>query len=51
MSEATLSAAGVAGPLGIGLAAALVFIFGLQSLYYWTVLRNTTDAKLDAARS
>ncbi len=34
--------------LGVGLAAALVFILGLQSLYYWTVLRNTTDAKLAA---
>jgi hypothetical protein len=49
--DSASSTAGVAVPLGIGLAAALVFIFGLQSLYYWTVLRNTTDAKLDAARS
>ncbi len=49
--DSASSTAGVAVPLGIGLAAALMFIFGLQSLYYWTVLRNTTDAKLDAARS
>ena len=49
--DPTTSAAGVAVPLGIGLATALVFILGLQSLYYLTILRNTTDAKLDAARS
>ena len=49
--DPTTSAAGVDAPLGIGLAAALVFILGLQSLYYLTILRNTTDAKLDAAKS
>jgi hypothetical protein len=49
--DPTTSTAGVAVPLGIGLAAALVIILGLQSLYYLTILRNTTDAKLDAAKS
>jgi hypothetical protein len=36
---------------GIGLVAGLVFILVLQWLYYATILRNTTDAKLDAAKS
>jgi hypothetical protein len=47
----TGSTTGAAGPIGIGLATALLFILGLQTLYYVTILRNTTDAKLDAARS
>ena len=37
--------------LGIGSAAGLVFVLVLQWLYYSMILRNTTDAKLDAARS
>jgi hypothetical protein len=39
-----------AGFLGIGLAVTVLFIVGLQSLYYLMILRNTSDAKLDAAR-
>jgi hypothetical protein len=35
---------------GIGVAILLIFVGTLQSLYYITILRHTTDAKLDAAR-
>lgn len=41
----------VAVPLGVGVFVTLGYIAGLLGLYYLTVLRNTTDAKLDAARS
>jgi len=41
----------VAVPLGVGVFVTLAYIAGLLGLYYLTVLRNTTDAKLDAARS
>jgi hypothetical protein len=36
--------------LGIGLAVTLLFVIGLQSLYYLMILRNTSDAKLETAR-
>jgi hypothetical protein len=36
-------------PLGAGLLVAVAYIGGLLSLYYTTILRNTTDAKLGAA--
>ena len=49
MSEATLEKGAAESPEGPPIAA-LVFILGLQSLYYLTILRNTTDAKLDAAK-
>ena len=49
--DPSTSTAGLVGPLSFGLATALVFIVGLQSLYYVTILRNTTEDKLDAARS
>jgi hypothetical protein len=49
--DPSTSTAGLVGPLSVGLATALVFIVGLQSLYYVTILRNTTAAKLDAAKS
>lgn len=41
----------VALPLGIGIGLGLFYVVGLLGLYYLTILRNTTDAKLDAARS
>jgi hypothetical protein len=46
----TGSKVGAAGPLGIGLAVAVLFIVGLQALYYLMILRNTSDAKLETAR-
>ncbi|WP_165249085.1 hypothetical protein [Paludisphaera soli] len=41
----------VAVPLGVGIGVALFYIVGLLGLYYATVLRNTTDAKMTSARS
>ncbi|MDG3003379.1 hypothetical protein [Paludisphaera mucosa] len=41
----------VAVPLGVGIGVALIYVIGLLALYYSTVLRNTTDAKMTAARS
>jgi hypothetical protein len=41
----------VAAPLGAGIAVTLLYVIGLLALYYTTVLRHTTDAKLNAARS
>jgi hypothetical protein len=49
--DPTSASVGVEALLSVGLVAALVFIILLQWLYYWTILRNTTDAKLDAAKS
>jgi hypothetical protein len=49
--DPTSSSVGFAVILGIGLATALFFVVVLQSLYYATILRNTTDAKLDSAKS
>ncbi|WP_165071537.1 hypothetical protein [Paludisphaera rhizosphaerae] len=41
----------VAVPLGVGFGIAILYIAGLLTLYYTTILRNTTDAKMSAARS
>jgi hypothetical protein len=49
--DPTTSSVGFDVILGIGLATALFFVVVLQSLYYATILRNTTDDKLDAAKS
>ncbi|WP_337176527.1 hypothetical protein [Paludisphaera sp.] len=44
-------AGGVGGTaIAAGIVVALAYIAGLLSLYYITILRNTTDAKLGAAR-
>ena len=40
-----------AAPLGAGIAVTTLYIIGLLALYYMTILRHTTDAKMDAARS
>lgn len=42
-------APGTSAPLGVGLLVALAYVGGLLALYYVTILRNTTDAKLGAA--
>lgn len=41
----------VAVPLGVGFGVAILYIIGLLALYYLTILRNTTDAKMTAVRS
>ena len=41
----------IAVPLGVGIVVTLLYIVGLLALYYSTVLRNTTEAKMTAARS
>lgn len=41
----------VAVPLGVGFGVAILYIVGLLGLYYLTILRNTTDAKMTAVRS
>ncbi|APW63928.1 hypothetical protein [Paludisphaera borealis] len=41
----------VAAPLGAGIAVTLLYIIGLLALYYTTILRHTTEAKMNAARS
>ena len=46
-SAATLTAA----PLGAGIAVTTLYVLGLLALYYTTILRHTTEAKIDAARS
>lgn len=37
-------------PIGVGAFVSLAYIAGLLTLYYVTILRNTSDAKLGAAR-
>ncbi|OJW19486.1 MAG: hypothetical protein BGO49_09205 [Planctomycetales bacterium 71-10] len=37
-------------PIGVGVFVTLAYIAGLLALYYVTILRNTSDAKLGAAR-
>jgi hypothetical protein len=41
----------VAAPIGAGIAVTLLYIIGLLALYYTTILRHTTDSKMNAARS
>jgi hypothetical protein len=41
----------VAAPLGAGIAITMLYVIGLLALYYTTILRHTTEAKIDAARS
>ena len=48
--DPTTSAAGVDAPRVSAWPRHWVSILGLQSLYYLTILLNTTDAKLDAAK-
>jgi hypothetical protein len=41
----------VAVPLGAGIAVTTLYIVGLLALYYTTILRHTTEAKMSEARS
>jgi hypothetical protein len=41
----------VAAPLGAGIAVTTLYILGLLALYYTTILRHTTEAKMSEARS
>jgi hypothetical protein len=41
----------VAAPLGAGIAVTTLYVIGLLALYYTTILRHTTEARLEAARS
>lgn len=40
----------VAVPIGVGIIVSLAYVAGLLALYYITILRNTSDAKLGSAR-
>jgi hypothetical protein len=41
----------VAAPLGAGIAVTTLYVLGLLALYYTTILRHTSEARLEAARA